>query len=42
MLVKVELKLLIGKVDAELFKTVMQVVLKPKNIQNTYGTSLQY
>lgn len=41
MFVKVELKLLIGKVDAELFKAVMLVIFKSKNVQNSYRASLK-
>ena len=39
--VKIELKLLISKVDAKLFKTVMLVILKSKNIQNSYRATLK-
>jgi len=41
MFVKVELKLLIGKVDAELFKAVVLVIFKSKNVQNSYRASLK-
>ena len=40
MLVEVVLQLLIGKVNAQLFKAVVQKILKPKDIQNTNGTPL--
>ena len=41
MFVEIELKLLICKVDAELFKTVMLVIFKSKNVQNSYRASLK-
>jgi len=41
MFVKVELKLFIGKVDTELFKTVVLVIFKSKNVQNSYRASLK-
>lgn len=40
-LIKVVLEPLIGKVDAELFKAVVLVVLKTKNVQYTDGQDLQ-
>ena len=41
MFVEVKLKLFIGKIDTELFKTVMQIIFKSKNIQHSYGASLK-
>ena len=41
MFVKVKLKLFIGEVDAELFKAVMLVIFKSKNVQNSYRASLK-
>lgn len=40
MLVEVELKLLIGIVDAELLKTIHSEHFKPKNVQQTDTPSL--
>lgn len=36
-LVKIVLQALVGKVDAELFKTIIFVVFKPKNIKYSNG-----
>lgn len=36
-LVKVVLQALVGKVNAELFKTIVFVVFKPKNIKHSNG-----
>lgn len=40
MLIEVVLQLLIGKINAQLLKAVVQEILKPKDIQNTNGTPL--
>lgn len=39
-LIEVVLEPLVGKVDAELFKTVVFIVFKPKDIKNTDGQDL--
>lgn len=41
MLVKVKLQFFICKVDTKLFKTVVLVILKSKNVQNSYRASLE-
>lgn len=40
MLVKVVLEALVGKVDAELFKAVVLIILKAKDVQDSYGQNL--
>ena len=41
MLVEVKLQFFICKVDTKLFKTVVLVILKSKNVQNSYRASLE-
>lgn len=41
MLVEVVLEPFVGEVDAELFKAVVLVILKAKDVQHSYGKELR-
>lgn len=41
MLVEVVLEPFVGEVDAELFKAVVLVILKAKDVQDSYGQELR-